>query len=143
GDSIGPKCKGAFTMIRVLAVLTVAAYAIPFQGAALEAGAAKESIVPPFPTTMGGYFDRHETFTRANTPLYVRTLMCRDGGVTLVLSCLDLIGISNEAVEAAKKRIQAEAGIAPEQVMISATHDHSAPSGFAGMTLAGEPDKQV
>ena len=28
----------------------------------LEAGAAKQSIVPPFPTVMGGYFDRTATF---------------------------------------------------------------------------------
>lgn len=123
-------------LVLALSLFTFAAHA------ELQAGAAKVSIVPPVPTPMGGFFDRIENFKGVQTPVYARTLVTQEGDVFQALVVLDLIGVSSELVEAARMQVQQETGIASERIMISATHDHSAPSGFVGMSLAGESDQQ-
>lgn len=107
----------------------------------LRAGAAKASIVPPHPTGMGGFFDRFATFTGVDTTVYARGLVCSDGATTQAIVALDLIGITDQVVKLAREQVTAATGIPGEQVLISATHDHSAPSGFAGMSLRGEADE--
>ena len=111
-----------------------------FADDALRAGAARTSIVPPFPTRMGGYFDRTDTFTGVESPVYARALVCSDGTETVAVVSSDLIAVSKGLVEASRARIQHETGIPGDHVLISAAHDHSAPSGFTGSSLFGQPE---
>ena len=102
-----------------------------------RAGAARVEIVPPFPTQMGGFFDRKATFTGVSVPIYARALVCEAGGTRVAIVATDLIGVSRELVAAARARIEAETSIEASHVMIAATHTHSAPSGFQSLNHYG------
>src|SRR5690606_5557316 len=60
--------------------------------------------------------------------LHARCLVLDDGQTKLALVVCDLLGIHRIVSEDARKLIAAQSGIPPENVMISATHTHSASS---------------
>jgi hypothetical protein len=88
---------------------------------------------------MGGYFDRTDTFTGVDSPIYARALVCSDGQTTVAIVSADLIAVSDQMVDASRKRIAEMTGIPVGNVLISAAHNHSAPSGFTGSSLFGQP----
>lgn len=97
-------------------------------GAELLAGAARVSIVPPFPTHMGGFGDRMDTFTGVHDDLYARALVLDNGETELLIVTTDLMSVDGELVRLARNAIEDATGIAPTNVMITAAHNHSAPS---------------
>ena len=105
--------------------------------AELRAGAARKSIVPPFPTQMGGFFDRDQTFTGVHSPIFARALVCDNGATRLAVVATDLIGVSRELVEKSRAAIADKTDIPAENVMISAAHNHSGPSGFQRLNHYG------
>jgi neutral ceramidase len=94
---------------------------------ALRAGAAKASLVPPFPTPMGGFFDREATFTGVSSKVYARALVCDNGATRVALVCTDLVGIPRHVVDKARRAIEQGLGIPGGNVLVCATHTHSAP----------------
>ena len=112
---------------------------------ALDAGAFKVDLVPPFPTKMAGYFDRHDSFTGVDTPIYARALVCSNDEMTLGVVVVDLCYVTRELTDLVRVAIQKKTGIPSENILISATHTHSGPSGFAGSQLGrlgeGEDNK--
>jgi neutral ceramidase len=121
------------------ACLCAATLAGPTPAAAdvFRAGAARVEIVPPFPTQMGGFFDRKATFTGVALPIYARALVCDSDGTRVAVVATDLIGVSRDLVAAARAKIEAETSIPARHVMIAATHTHSAPSGFQSQNHYG------
>ena len=105
--------------------------------AELRAGAAKRSIVPPFPTQMGGYYNRLDTFTGVSRPVLARALVLDNGDTGVAIMVADLIAVSKFVVDGAREKVAAATGLKPENILISATHSHSAPSGFKGSGLLG------
>ena len=99
---------------------------------ALDAGASKVDLVPPFPTKMAGYFDRHNAFTGVDTPIYARALVCSNAEMTLGVVVVDLCYVTRKLTDLARVAIQKKTVIPSENILISATHTHSGPSGFAG-----------
>ena len=102
--------------------------------AAFVAGAAQVKITPPLGVELAGYF--HKRFAkRVRDDLYARALVIgnRDTAVALV-SC-DLGTIHGEVTGPAKKQIAKECGIAPEQVLICATHNHTGPEVRTGIPM--------
>jgi neutral ceramidase len=92
------------------------------QAGLLRAGAARVEITPPDLTAlnpMGG------SFKGVHDPIYLRALVLDDGRSSVALVSLDLIEVGN--MDAVRQRIAREVGIAADHVMISASHDHSAP----------------
>jgi hypothetical protein len=86
-------------------------------------GAAKVDITPKDLTSlnpMGG-----KTFAGVHDPIYARALVLESGKNLVAMVTLDLIeaGDTSEV----RKRIAKELGIPFDHIMISATHDHSAP----------------
>jgi hypothetical protein len=98
--------------------------------AELLAGAAKRSIVPDHPTRMGGFADRTAKFTGVKTPIFARALVVDNGQKKIAVVTNDLIGVSEELVRAAREAIRDRVGIPAENVLISASHTHSGPSGY-------------
>jgi len=92
------------------------------------AGAAKVSIVPPFPTHMGGFGDRMETFERAEDELYARALALHDGEQAVIIIGSDLMAIDRQLVQRARTIITDKTGVPASHIMISCVHNHSAPS---------------
>lgn len=96
----------------------------------LKAGAARVEIVPDFPTRMGGFFDRKDTFRGVSTPIHARALVCDNGTEQVALVSMDLVLVSRNLVDAARAEAAKRTGIAAEDILICASHTHSAPSGF-------------
>ncbi len=115
--------------------------------AELRLGTAAVKITPPPGMPMAGYYYNrgaegvHDELwakamvlewktgtgwdVRGGTPEPVP--VCKgDGGKVALVAC-DLASISRPIVEEARKRIQAQTGIAGERVMLSATHTHTGP----------------
>ena len=128
-------------MRRITAIAVAILFLVPIvalaQGPSLSAGAAKLSLVPPFPTQMGGFFDRLDTFTGVTTPVYARALVLDNGATKVAVVATDLIAISWEVVEPVRKRIASRCGIPEDNILITAAHNHSGPSGFAGSSTLG------
>jgi hypothetical protein len=106
----------------------------------IRAGAYAMDVTPTrFPISLnGGMADR--LVKSAHDPLHARCLALDDGQQKLVLVVVDSCMIPRELIDAAKARVQARLGIPPQQICISATHTHSAPT-VTGV-FQSEPDKE-
>ncbi len=92
----------------------------------LRVGRAEIDITPPPGIPMGGYF-----YVRVNTgvhdPLHAKALVLDSDGVKVALVACDLESLPHRFVAAAEDLILRDTGIAPDQVIISATHTHTGP----------------
>lgn len=102
----------------------------------MRIGAATIDITPPVGTPLDGYGGRTDVSLGVHDPLYARALFLDDGTTRLAVVVCDLIGIGGFLAERARELIAERPGIAPENVMIAATHTHAGPAGVRGR---GEP----
>jgi hypothetical protein len=113
--------------------------------AKLLAGAARISIVPPFPTQMGGFNDRLRNFEGVHDDLFARALVLKSTSTTgetrLVFIGSDLMAVDAELVRLAREQITQATGIPASHILISCTHDHSAPS-YYQKTELGQDDAE-
>lgn len=96
----------------------------------LQAGAARVVITPPIGVPLSGYFvaeGRKETAREVHDDLYARALALSDGSKTVALVTTDLIGLGSEELVMAREVVQRQAGIPPENLILSCTHTHSGP----------------
>ena len=93
----------------------------------LKAGAAKVDISPRPGVALAGGF-RPVVARSVHDPLHCRALVLDDGRCPLALATCDLIVIQREDVLRVKEEIRRRIGLPPEQVMLAATHTHSAPA---------------
>ena len=94
----------------------------------LKAGAAKVDITPAeseLPKTYEGILDK----------LYARTIVVDNGTTSAALITLDAGAIPDPLWQTVSKRVEAELGIPAKNVLLTATHSHSAP-GTPGAALA-------
>jgi len=92
-----------------------------------RAGAATSNITPFLGTSLiGGFSPRGSTYI--HDELHVRCLVLDDGETKLVFAIIDNVQIPHEVYDAAKDLIHKNTGLPREQMMMSATHTHSAPS---------------
>lgn len=90
-----------------------------------RAGAAASNITPPLGTLRVGSFAPYPS-THVHDELHARCLVLDDGKTTLALVVCDLVGFHRSVSIEARRMIEEHCGIPPENVMISATHTHSA-----------------
>ncbi len=109
-----------------------------FANAEFKAGAYAINVNPQkFPISVnGGMSDRF--VSKAHDPLHARCLVLDDGAQKLVLVVVDSCMIPRPIIDRAKKLIAGRTGIPPQQICISATHTHSAPT-VAGV-FQSDPD---
>lgn len=91
----------------------------------LKAGAATSNITPPLGGSVVGGFKPFPA-THIHDELHARCLVLDNGEKKLALVICDLLGMHRSVSDEARKLIQAETGIPLENVLISATHTHSA-----------------
>lgn len=125
-----------------LLLLAVAAVVAPAQDRppGLRAGAHAEDVTPLlFPVSInGGFADRQAT--SAAEKLHARCLVLDDGKTKVALCVVDSCMIPRELGDAARALANKLTGIPPENILISATHTHTAPT-VAGV-FQSEPDAQ-
>ncbi len=127
------------SIIRILtlaacAVLALTAAPGTADRGALRAGAARVDITPPvnpdYPPS-GKYAHEH---------LYIRAIVLDNGVTRAALIGADQGGLSEEVWTVASKQIAGELRCPPENIIMSATHSHSAiPSGPPAPGMAGPP----
>src|SRR4051812_31202484 len=117
-------------MRRALAVL-LAALALPSPAAAaLRAGVGRSDVQPPtgFPTM--GYVRSDAIARGQHTRLFARAIVLREGERRLALVATDLGFIPGGLVSEVAARL-ASRGFSERDIVISASHTHSGPAGYA------------
>ncbi len=90
-----------------------------------RAGASLSNISPPLGEEIVGNFNR-PIADYIHDQLHARTLVLDDGNQKLAIVILDNIGTSREVLETAKSMIENKMGIPRSNILIAATHTHSA-----------------
>lgn len=103
--------------------------AVPLLGAqetrGLHAGTAAVDISPEvFPFQL-----RSGASTHIHDPLHVRAIALQNGKGRVVIALIDAIGTGREWSDEAKQIAAEKTGWRPEEMLVSATHTHSAPKG--------------
>ncbi len=92
-----------------------------------RAGAIRKDITPEPGVSLAGHFQDRQA-THVHDPLYARCLVLDDGATTLAFVMVDSCMVPRDVFDAAKKRIHDAIGISPSNILMAATHSHTAPS---------------
>ena len=109
-------------------------------GPAFRAGAFAQDVTPEaFPISVnGGMADRQAT--GATDRLHARCLVLDDGKTKLALVVVDSCMLPRELIDSAKTQAAAKTGIPVTNILVSATHTHSAPT--VGGVFQSDPDEK-
>ncbi len=104
---------------------------------AMRAGFAELDITPELGMEQPGGYGKsyHRVF---HDPCKVRAAVFGDNNNKVAIVGIDALIIRQPLVDSVRKQIQSRCGIAPESILIGASHSHS--SGPTGMILPGEYD---
>lgn len=92
----------------------------------LQLGAAQVDITPPLGAPLAGEY-YNQNADGVHDPLHVKAMVLEQGGVKVAMAALDLVSLPRDIVENARAMVQQRIGLAPDHVMISATHAHTTP----------------
>jgi hypothetical protein len=92
-----------------------------------RAGAATSNITPQLGEGIVGNFDIPPA-TYVHDELHARCLVLDDGVTKVGFVVVDSVSVNREVFDAARRRIQETTGLLPGNLMMSATHTHSATS---------------
>jgi len=98
----------------------------PQPGASLQVGVAEVDITPPIGFPMAGYY--HERLAEGSSDsLKAKAIVLRDARAEAAIVVCDLIGIATDLSQAVRKRASEKTGIPATNIVVSATHSHTAP----------------
>jgi neutral ceramidase len=129
-------------MRHLLAAALVLAFLPPMPAAEprLRAGAHAQDVTPThFPISVNGNLADKKA-TSANDPLHARCLVLDDGKTRIALVVVDSCMIPRAIHDAAKALAEKKTGIPASNILISATHAHTAPA-LTGV-FQSEPDER-
>ncbi|HEY7326482.1 MAG TPA: neutral/alkaline non-lysosomal ceramidase N-terminal domain-containing protein [Gemmataceae bacterium] len=109
-----------------LALLGICLVGIHLHAEELQAGVAVSDITPPIGYRMAGYFNERLN-TGTHDPLQAKALVLREGDERAALVFCDLVGISRDVSERARKLAEKKTGIPAANILIAATHSHTGP----------------
>jgi hypothetical protein len=110
----------------------------------LYVGVAEADITPPVGFPMAGYY--HERLAEGTLdPLKAKAIVFRDGQTQAALVVCDLIGIATDLSRAVRQRASERTGIPVANIVIAATHSHTAPDYMKELylQLGGEPQQPL
>ncbi|MBM3335613.1 neutral/alkaline non-lysosomal ceramidase N-terminal domain-containing protein, partial [Candidatus Sumerlaeota bacterium] len=93
----------------------------------LRAGAAASNITPELGVILDGTIMQIGPAKHIHDELHARCLVLDDGATRIAFAVCDTTMIAPEVVAHAKRLTEATTGLAPDHVLISATHTHSSP----------------
>ena len=92
-----------------------------------RAGAAMSNITPPLGLPIVGNYQSPQA-THVHDELHARCLVLDDGSARLAFVIVDNVGVDQAVFDEAKRRIEAATGLPRTNILMSATHTHSATS---------------
>jgi len=92
----------------------------------LQIGFAKVTITPPLPVQLAGY-GVERTGTGVADQLHARAMVCEQDGRRVGLLCADLLWLERRHLKVLREQVAAITGIAPQDLMVAASHTHSGP----------------
>jgi len=92
----------------------------------LQVGFAQIDITPVRPTPMAGYYGKRLS-TETHDPLWAKATVMDDGKISIAMISIDLIATTHWLTDETRRIIKSQCGLAPEQVLITATHSHTGP----------------
>ncbi len=100
------------------------------QGGTLRVGAARVDITPAPDAAlpMAGYAGRTDGFRGIHDHVFVRAIVLDDGASRAALVAWESLFVPEPMWAETSRRIAAETGIPPERLLLSAVHDHGAPT---------------
>lgn len=105
-----------------------------------RAGTSVVDIAPEkFPVRVNAMFTERSA-DRVIDPLTTRSLVIDDGATRIAFAIVDTCMMSRELIDEAKALAAAASGIAPERMLVAATHTHSAPSAMSCLGSREDPD---
>lgn len=119
--------KTTITLLPLLLSIAISAHAESENGTLFLAGAATSNITPFLGTDLIGGFNPRGS-THVHDELHARCLVLDDGKTKVAIVIIDNVKFPTEVHGPTKQRIQQISGLPPENVLIAATHTHSAPS---------------
>jgi neutral ceramidase len=93
----------------------------------LTAGFGISRITPPPGARLAGYAARTSNSAGVHDDLHVRALTLSNGERSLALVSVDVLALDSAFIAQARAAISSVTGLAPEAVMIAATHTHGGP----------------
>lgn len=90
-------------------------------------GAAKKEITPSLPVELSGYIRRFGKATGIHDPLLANFLSVEKEGKQVLFISLDLLFFDNDFSLKTRKKISEELKMEEKNILIAATHTHSAP----------------
>lgn len=110
----------------------------PKSESVFRAGAATSNITPPLGNLIVGGFGPQPS-KHIHDELFARCIVLDDGQTSLALVVCDLLGISTATTREAQRLIEKNSGIPAANVLICATHTHSASSALGPDRFAFTP----
>ena len=115
----------------VLLVLTGTSVSVHAGDPVFRAGAARVDATPQhLPVVVNGSMIER-LVEEVNDPLHVRAVVMDDGITKIAIVLVDNCMMPRELLDKAKEMAMEETGISTENILVSATHCHSAPSVIA------------
>lgn len=95
-----------------------------------QVGAAQSPLPWPPGLPMAGYIRRQQPAVGTHRPLYVRALVTSASDApTQILLSIDTLSVDAPLTNRVRNLLRQRYGIAPDSVMVTATHTHAAPGG--------------
>ena len=122
--------RGRALVVAASAVAACAAAPAPAPAAGLTAGVGKADITPRTGYYLGGWTRADRTSHGQHTRLFSRAMVLEQGGSKVALAQVDLFMIPGGMVRHIGERL-ADIGLSERTILISASHTHSGPGGYA------------
>jgi len=106
--------------------------------AEFRAGAATATITPALGSPIIGNFSQPEA-THVHDDLFARCIVLDDGSRQIALVVCDLLGLSTGVSQEARELIEKKTGIPSSNVLVCATHTHSATSALGSNRFSLNP----
>ncbi len=127
----------------VLLLLSLGLSCSVSSGPQLRAGAAAVDITPAvWPLPLIGSFS-YRPADSAHDPLHVRAIALDDGETQLAIAVVDSCYVQRDVLDDAKQRASDRTGIATSNMLVSATHTHSAPPAKARYGTRGDETQDL
>jgi len=129
-----------FCRLIVVTALSITLLCSRLSLAEFQAGAAAVDVTPQkFPVfVVGGMLSREAT--EVHTPLFAKAIVLDDGTTRVAIVVVDSCAMPRALLDEAKAMAARSTNIAPENILISATHTHSAPAAIGGLGTDPDPD---